>query len=331
MERQLGLALDPALFDAQRTAPATQAFNEQIEQLLATIPSVLELPAAAIRDARASGKSILGPVVLSPKGEDRRIDTPAGPLVLRVFPTPNARGVLLHLHGGGWSLGAHNQQDFLLEPIADATGLAVVSVDYRLAPEHPYPAGPDDCEWAALWLVEHAQREFGTDRLYIGGESAGAHLSVVTLLRLRNRHRLHPFRGAVLTYGAYDLELTPTARGWGPRNLVLSTPIIYKFLEWFVPPSLRADPDVSPLNADLGDLPPALFSVGTLDPLLDDTLFMASRWVAARNEAELAIYPGGIHGFNLFPVELADAANQRIVRFLQRLLASPVGKAGQDT
>ena len=310
--------IDPALFDPQRIAPETQAFNQMVEQLLATVPSILDIPVSAVREARAAGKSFLGPVVLSPNGREQRIDGPAGPLPLRVFATPNAAGVLLHIHGGGWALGSHDQQDFLLEAIAQQTGLAVVSVGYRLAPEHPYPAAPDDCEAAALWLTEHAAREFGTDRLYVGGESAGAHLAVVTLLRLRDRHGVRPFRGAVLTYGAYDLNLTPSTRRWGTRNLVLSTPIARKYTDWFVAPELRDDPDVSPLHADLAQLPPALFTVGTLDPLLDDSLFMASRWAAAGNQAELAVYPGGIHAFNAFPIALARSANARIFAFLAR-------------
>lgn len=310
------LSLDPALFDPRAIAPETRTFNERIEKLLATVPSILETPVAEVRAARVAGKSFLGPVVYSPDARDRNIAGPTGTLPLRLFATPDAKGVLLHIHGGGWALGAHDQQDPMLEALAKQTGLGVVSVGYRLAPEHPYPAAPDDCEAAALWLIQHALREFGSDRLYIAGESAGAHLAAATLLRLRDRHRLTPFRGAVLTYGGYDMNLTPSARRWGNRNLILSTPIVDQYVDWFAPPPVRDDPDASPLLADLSQLPPALFTIGTLDPLLDDSLFMASRWVAAGNEAELAVYPGGPHAFNAFPTALARSANQRIYEFL---------------
>jgi acetyl esterase/lipase len=94
---------------------------------------------------------------------------------------------------------------------------------------------------------------------------------------------------------------------------------MHKFLEWFAAPDFQA-PDVSPLYADLSGLPPALFSVGTLDPLVDDSLFMAGRWTAAGNAVEMEIYPGGIHGFNLMPVPLAAGANARIERFLRQNL-----------
>ncbi|MGQ0523264.1 MAG: alpha/beta hydrolase [Betaproteobacteria bacterium] len=314
------VSVNPEWFDPRSIAPETRSFNEKFEQALAGIPTILQAPAQDIRAERAGGKSFFGPIVRSPSAVDRMIDGPAGAIALRVFATPAARGVLLHLHGGGWAFGAHDQQDPFLEKIAARTGLAVISVGYRLTPEHPHPAAADDCEAAALWLVANARREFGTDTLLIGGESAGAHLSVVTLLRLRDRRGITPFRGAMLTYGIYDLTLTPSVRRWGPRNLILSTPIISRYCDWYAPPALRGEPDVSPLYADLAALPPALFTVGTLDPLLDDTLFMAGRWSACGNSAELAVYPGGIHAFNSFPITLSRAANARIRAFLNQCI-----------
>ena len=307
---------DPALFDPAAIAPETLRFNAELETTLASMPSILDVPPQVVREARAAGRSILGPVVRLPEAEERAIPGPAGPIPLRIVRPARARGAFLHIHGGGWTLGAHDQQDVLLKLVAEATGLVAVSVGYRLAPEHPYPAGPDDCEAAALWLVAHVEREFGGKVLAIGGESAGAHLSAVTLLRLRDRHGLTPFRAAILTYGQYDFALTPSVRRWGPRNLILSTPIIEQFVAWFTRPEQRADPDASPLHADLRSLPPALFTVGTLDPLLDDSLFMAARWTAAGNDAELAIYPGGVHAFNAFPLAIGAEANARALRFL---------------
>ncbi len=306
---------DSAVFDPAAIAPETARFNAELEATLASTPSILDTPPHVVRQARAEGRSILGPVVRLPDAEERTIAGPAGPIPLRVVRPARSRGAFLHVHGGGWTLGAHDQQDLLLKVVADTTALTAVSVGYRLAPECPYPAGPDDCEAAALWLVANVTREFGGDVLAIGGESAGAHLSTATLLRLRDRHGLTPFRSAVLTYGQYDFAFTPSVRRWGPRNLVLSTPIIERFVGWFAPP--RDDPNASTLHADLRGLPPALFTVGTLDPLLDDSLFMAARWTAAGNAAELAVYPGGVHAFNAFPIALAAEANARALRFLR--------------
>jgi acetyl esterase/lipase len=301
--------------------------NELIEATLAAHPSIHTRPAAEVRQDRIEGR---GPFPQAPKSDravDRAIPGPGGPLGVRVVEpaTGEVRGVYLHLHGGGWTLGAADQQDHLLEAVADRAGLVVASVDYRLAPEHPFPAAPDDCEAAARWLLEAAGAEWGTQRLVIGGESAGAHLAALTLLRLRDRHGVvGAFAGANLVFGAYDLGGTPSMRRWGDRNLILSTPITDWFCDQFLPgrsTEERRDPSISPLWADLHDLPPALFTVGTLDPILDDSLFMAARWAAAGNEAELRVYPESIHGFHAFPTGIAALALDAQVEFLQQVVA----------
>jgi acetyl esterase/lipase len=310
--------LDPKLFAPEAVDPETAEFNAKLEAAIAAAPPMTAFPPSAIRKARVEGRSIFGPVQTVESARERRIRGPAGELSLRVLVPDAVRGVYLHIHGGGWTLGAANQSDVRNHAIARHCGLATLSVEYRLAPEHPYPAGPDDCEAAALWLARSAAAEFGTTRLWIGGESAGAHLAVLTLLRLRDRHQLMPFAGANLVYGCYDLSMTPSQRRWGERNLVLSTPIIQWFADFFVPdPVRRRDPDVSPLYADLSGMPPALFTVGTLDPLLDDSLFLHARWIAAGGRAELAVWPGGIHGFDAFPTQLSRAARARMEAFLR--------------
>jgi acetyl esterase len=151
-------------------------------------------------------------------------------------------------------------------------------LEYRLAPEDPYPAGPDDCEDAAAWLVKNAKQEFGADALTIGGESAGGHLAAVTVLRMRDNHGYTGFRGANLVYGAFDLSMTPSQRAFGNTRLVLRTIDMQQFYNAFLPVQTeRRVPDISPLYADLSGLCPALFTVGTRDALLDDTLFMHAR------------------------------------------------------
>ncbi|HJU52591.1 MAG TPA: alpha/beta hydrolase [Acidimicrobiia bacterium] len=300
--------------------PSVEAieFNRQLEQLLSEYPRVDTISPSEARSEREEGRSAFGPLRLSERAVERTIETKVGDLRLRCFLPDNPRGVYLHIHGGGWVLGGIHHQDPRLERLSDTCGLAVLSVDYRLAPECPYPAAPDDCEAAALWLAENAPAEFGTERLLIGGESAGAHLSVVTLLRMRDRHGLTPFVGANLVYGAYDLRLSQSCRSWGDRLLVLNTPITEYFVRSFVPAERLEDPDVSPILADLSGLPPALFTVGTEDPLYDDTQLMFERWRAAGNGAELAVYPGGAHGFDAFPIALAEEALTRMYDFLER-------------
>jgi acetyl esterase/lipase len=242
-----------------------------------------------------------------------------GEIGLHIVAPRAPKGVFLHIHGGGWTMGAADMRDGSLERIAENTQFACVSVEYRLAPEHPYPAGPDDCETAARWLITEARPIFGTQKLVIGGESAGAHLSAVTLLRLRSAGLGAAFRGANLVFGAFDLSLTPSAL-LADATLVTDRERMERARAAFLPVGLdRRHPDVSPLYADLRGLPPALFTIGTCDPLLDDSLFMHSRWIAAGNAADLAIYPGGVHGFTAFDTELAEQANARIDRFLEKV------------
>ncbi len=237
--------------------------------------------------------------------EDRTIAGPAGPLRLRVFVPSEVRAVYLDMHGGGFFMGTPEMDDAGNAALAKRARVATVSVEYRLAPEAPYPAGPDDCEAAALWLVANAKREFGTERLLIGGGSAGGNLAAVTLLRLRDRHQAAArFLGANLVFGVYDVSGTPSQIRQG----------VASFRDLYLPgrdTAERKHPDVSPLYADLSGLPPALFTVGTADYLYDDSLFMAMRWHAAGNETELAIYPESVHGFTVFPTAMARAANAR--------------------
>jgi acetyl esterase len=318
----------------QRTAPEVQqgdidearAFNVQLEALIATQPSVNTLPPEVSRRARREGKGIFPAPVLLKEAREIEVVGRGGPIKVRLIrPEQAPVGIYLHIHGGGWTLGAHDMQDVALKLLADETGLCAASIGYRLAPEHPYPAGPDDCEDAVLHLLEHgAELLDAPARFAIGGESAGAHLAAVTLLRLRDRHGItNRIAAANLVYGAYDLNGTPSTILWGDRNLVLSTPIMLWFAGNFLPGfgfEQRREPDISPLYARLGEMPPALFSVGTLDCLMDDSLFMAERWRAAGNQADVAVYPEGVHAFNAYPTALARTANQRQFEFLRNAL-----------
>ena len=173
-----------------------------------------------------------------------------------------------------------------------------------------------------IFVAEQAQAgAFGGGPLAIGGESAGAYLAVTTLLRLRDQHAQSPFAAALLNYGAFDLSLTPSARNWGDEYMILSTPILRKYLDMFVGGHAdRTAPEVSPLHARLNDLPPAFFMVGTLDPLLDDSLFMAQRWMAAGNHAQLEVFAGGLHAFNAFPIDIAREAASCQSGFLNKVL-----------
>jgi acetyl esterase len=317
--------------DAASLLVQTRAFNAELERTLATMPAVNEMSPAESRRVRREGRGIFPAPVFLPHARTLEIGGPGGPIPLRVIaPERELTGTFLHIHGGGWVLGAEDMQDVRLDRMARATGLTVVSVGYRLAPENPYPAGPDDCEAAALWLLGEGRAAVGTTGpLAIGGDSAGGHLALVTLLRLRDRHQITgAFAAAVLQYGGFDLSMSPSQRLWGERNLVLSRPIISWFADQFLPEhdrERRRDPDISPLFADLEGMPPAAFTIGTQDPLLDDTLFMEARWRAAGHATELHLWPEAPHGFMALPMTVTDVAMDAEHGFLRRTLGLDPG------
>jgi acetyl esterase/lipase len=295
----------------------TMAFNVSLEALLQMHPPIHTLAPEVTRRARREGRGVFPPLVFCEHARTVSIPGRAGEISLRILEPERPRGAYLHLHGGGWTIGSADGQDPLLWELAQATGLTAVSVEYRLAPEHPFPAGPEDCEDAALWLLANHG-----GRLAIGGESSGAHLAALTLLRLRDLHGISPrtFAAANLVFGPFDLTGTPSRRLWGNRELVLSSPVMDWFVEGFLPglsDDERRAPAISPLYAELHDLPPALFSCGTADPLLDDSLFMEARWRLAGNETTLSLWTQGIHAYTAFPIEIGRRSRVEQAAFLK--------------
>ncbi len=305
--------------------PEIAALLPILEADTANTLTMLENDIDGLRRARYErSKPLMGTGPAIRHQEDRTIAGPNGDIPVRMYIPEHARGAYLHIHGGGWVLGSHEYGDPTLRRIANEAGVAVVTVGYRLAPEHPYPAGLDDCVAASRWLVENAA-SLGVEEpanLAIGGESAGANLAAATLLYRRD-HMEEPFRAAVLTYGVfsavYDL---PSMKAMFDRQLVLSGPIMEFFSRAYAPGRDLRHPYISPLFADLKGMPPAIFSVGTLDHLYSDTMLMGEAWRKAGNEAEVHEYLDGPHGFNNMPLRLAEEANSRIIAFLKERVGS---------
>ncbi len=318
--------VDPTLLDH---LDEQRNFNQLVAAFMEQVPSFATPEGlAALRSN--DGFFATPPVDHAEVGE---IPGPGGPIPTRTIRplTRGVRAVHLYLHGGGWCIGSAASNDAAAVALAEAAGVAVVSIDYRLAPEHPFPAGPDDCEAAALWLIDQAHDEFGTEVLTIGGASAGAHLAALTLLRLRDGHGAEAvgrFRLADLLFGAYDLGLTPSARD-SHELLVIPRTMLDACMAHALPgldPEARRDPQWSPLYARLDGLPPALLTVGTLDPLLDDSLFLYQRWAAAGSPAELHVYPDGVHGFPAFPTEMGRISRERMLDWYCRTLDSVLSR-----
>jgi acetyl esterase/lipase len=297
--------------------------NAGILERLKKAPDIWRFTLPEIRTARAAGRGSFPVCPPDHHAEVYLADGPGHAVPLRVIRprTRQARGTYFHIHGGGWVMGTPSENDDRMRRLAENTGLVTVSIDYRLAPEHPYPAAADDCEASALWLISANDHDIPRQFLAIGGESAGAHLSAVTLLRLHDRHGLSPFHAANLVAGCYDLGGTASVRNWGSEKLILSTCDVFKFTENFLRNGEDTrDPDVSPLYARLNGLPPALFSCGTKDLLIDDTMMMAQRWYAAGNGVKLGIYPGGCHVFQGFPTDQAEESLAQMDAFLNRMI-----------
>jgi acetyl esterase len=309
----MGARIDATTFDPELTERSTTEFNAALVGGLAAVGWKFPPPSAqALRD---SLKAAAPPRETPSKA--RTVD--ADGVTLRVVDAEDPVAVFVHCHPGGWTIGSTEDAEGTLERIAANTGMTAVSIEYRLAPEHPYPAGPDDCERGARWIAAHAEELFGTSRLLIGGESAGANLALVTALRLPGM-----FAAVNLLYGNYDLTMTPSQRH-SETGVLITRGSLDWFYDQYVPDaSRRADPDISPLYADLSPLPPTLLSVGGADSLLDDTIFLAARMLASGVDVELQVVPGGEHSFDMAPVPASLAAVAAIDDFLARHAAARV-------
>lgn len=308
----------PNLFAPETIDPETRSVNDRIAEATRNSPPRWEIPLEVERKAASLGAGILPRAERLECAVTRNIPSPAGEISIRIL-TPRGDpidGVYVHFHGGGFCLGSADGQDPMLYSIANNARVAAISVDYRLAPEYPYPAGLDDAEAAIWWVANNARREFGAERVVVGGESAGAVLSVAAALRLRDHRSYTLLSGLSLSQGAYEFSSFLPSMRRATNTLIITRQTLEVHLNRYAPEGLRDRPDISPLRADLNDMPCALFTVGTLDPTLDDSMFMYMRWIAAGNQAELAIYPGGIHGFTFLPTALGKQACGRIEQFI---------------
>lgn len=248
--------------------------------------------------------------------DDRIVETGGRQVSVRIIRpgTGPTKGVHLDIHGGGFYMDTAARGDTRNRQLADSLGVVVVSVDYRLAPEDPWPAAPDDCETAALWLAENTEAEFGSSRLTIGGSSAGATLAMTILIRLRDSGIAHTFTGAALQFGTYDLSgCTPAGR------LIADEYFLEAYLGHVADRTL---PDISPIYANLRGLPPILMVVGSTDILLEDNVAMACRLSVAGNDVDLLVYPASPHGFTARTSGIAARALTDIESWLDARLRS---------
>jgi acetyl esterase len=306
--------------DADLTAllAEQQSVNQRLLRDWQRMPAPGTVPVDRLRHAKRFNADGSQKTARVERAIDRTLASLHGQFAVREFPIDASVGLYLHFHGGGWALGSIYEQDELLDALAKATRMTVVSIDYPLAPEHPLEAAMTRAKAAAQTAIA----AYGNRNVCLGGESAGAHIAVTVALDLAAGHEhASKLRGLNLCYGIYDLSMSPSQRRAGDTFVGLSKP----YLEWFYSLTLpgrsaeeRRDPALSPLYRDLAGMPACMFTIGDLDPLLDDTLFMAARWRAAGNPTELFVYPQAHHGFNGLATGMADLANRRIHGFLAK-------------
>ncbi|HEY8527026.1 MAG TPA: alpha/beta hydrolase [Acidimicrobiales bacterium] len=247
---------------------------------------------------------------------DRTVPGPAGDVPVRVY-TPRddgsngsapsgVRPVLVYFHGGGWTIGSVETHDNTCRSLANGSGAVVVSVEYRLAPEHPCPAALEDCEAAVRWVAANAG-ELGADagRLAVGGDSAGGNLAALIAQRLRDGGP--PIRFQLLVYPVTDLTLSHPSIDENAEGYFLEKATMLWFGRHYLtgsPIDDPADPLVSPLHAPLealAGLPPALVVTAEYDPLRDEGEAYAAKLREAGVEATATRYDGVIHGFFQLP------------------------------
>lgn len=284
-------------------------------------PEALPDSPAAARVAIERVDALMRP--FSPRDVDaERMDVPGeqgpiGILVQRRRGGGPAAPVVVFLHGGGYMCGSTRSHQVLTARIASVTGAVVVSADYRLAPEHPYPAAYDDALAVLAWVAQAPpELEADTTRRALAGDSAGAALAVGTAVAARDRGI--DVAGVLSLYGWFDFTLaTPQFLRRGPRDVVIPAATMHAFAEAACHAPGFLDDDY-----DLGGLAPVHLIVGDRDPLADDSRLLAARLVAAGVETDLRTYVGMPHGFcSLWPlVPPARRALRRGTEFLTSVL-----------
>jgi acetyl esterase len=286
--------------DAVDLDPEIAHILREIEE--AGIPPVSSLSVAAARTQAEEGNRAWNqdPPALASVTE-LAMPGPDGPIRLRHYRPREAASLplVVYLHGGGFVLCSLDTHDRVMRLLALDSGAAVIGVDYRLAPEHPFPAPLDDCVAAIRW-IRAAAGDLGVDpaRVVLAGDSAGANLALASLLDLRAAGEIAGVRGAALFYGCFWRRLdTPAHRQFGHGSLRLGTSEMRWFWQHYLGDPRAPDPRAEPIYADLRGLPPLYLTAAALDPLYDDTAELDRRLEAAGVAHELEVYPGLVHGF----------------------------------
>lgn len=290
-------------------------------------PEVASLPIAAGRRSVVSGSQLVGGSPPVGAVSDRTIPGPAGDLRLRLYTPTGLSGVapaLLFIHGGGSIYGDLESHDATCRFFAERAGVRVVAVDYRLAPEHPFPAAYDDV-WATYeWLLAHAEGVgIDADKLAVGGDSAGGNLAAaIAQTAVREGVTAPAFQ--LLIYPATDfVDTRPSRHAFGAAFFLTNEFIDLAKKSYTLSNPDPADPRLSPLRGTLAGLPPVYLVTAGFDPLLDEGKEYADKLREAGVEVEYRCEEGLIHSFaNMVSLgSSAPAALARAAEALRRALS----------
>ncbi|MET0868993.1 MAG: alpha/beta hydrolase [Pseudorhodoplanes sp.] len=259
--------------------------------------------------------------------EERRIPAASGDIRIRLYDpgTPAPAPAIVFLHGGGFVVCDIDVYDGVARQLAKRSGLRVISVDYALAPEHPFPIPLEDCIAAIRWAATHGAG-WGIDpkRIAVAGDSAGANLALASTIALRDAGN-SPVRGTACLYGCYAPDLnTASEKEFGGGAFLISSPEMAWYWNHYLPDkAARTDPLAAPLYADLKGLPPLYLTAAECDPLRDDSALLFDRLKAAGAGFEYKLWPGTVHAsVNLMGwIAAMGPRVDEVCGFLQRVTA----------
>jgi len=297
--------------------PQTRALLDLIEQR-GVPPTHTLSPGDAREFYRERRFATQPPAEAVGKVQDLLAAGPHGPIPLRLYrPLGSSDAaimpVLVYYHGGGFVIGDLDTHDTLCRELANLAGVAVVAVDYRLAPEHRFPAAVIDCIAATRWVrARAAALQLDGSRLAVGGDSAGGNLAAVVSIDSRDKGDL-PIRFQLLIYPATDMRRTAPSHAQNGQGYLLTRETMDYFTGHYIADAAQlSDWRASPLlHPDLSKLPPALLLTAGFDPLRDEGAAYAERLTAAGNRAGYVNFPRQIHGF-LTMGKVIDEANTAV-------------------
>jgi acetyl esterase len=294
--------------------------------------------AGALRDLFAAPPPADAPQPVVPEAlmrdvgrEEIRVPGLAGaPEVRALAYHPPATGsppaVLVYAHGGGWCMGDPEEADLLTRKVSLLAGVVVVSIDYRLAPEHPYPAGLDDMAAMYRWVRANASTLGGDpERVAVGGDSSGGNLAAAATLRLRDEGDRPPDATLLLCPGTdFFFEEHESFRRLGPNSLIYDSAFVGFARSAYAPEGNWDDPYISPARGDLTGFGPTLVIGAGQDPAVDDNRAFAEKLRAAGNDVTLRVFDAMPHAFYFYlgMCQEEEEAHQTIAAFLRRTLAT---------